>query len=163
MKTGTGQASELNKCSPAPSYGGQTLLLGKVWCLRRPHPDTRLTECQDGKEGAVTKHFSEIHPAEVAEHAGVELGRDQGEDVVAEEGQRHGAQQRQREQPGPPVAPPRLFAPLRWLWPGREARELGVRGGPRGRGGRAARVVAEGRAGHGVREVTRHHVTGFLC
>ena len=28
---GTGQASELSKCSPAPSYGGQTLLLGKVW------------------------------------------------------------------------------------------------------------------------------------
>ena len=35
-------------------------------------------------------------------------------------------------------------------------------GGPCGLGGRAARVVAEGRAGHGVREVTRHHVTGFL-
>jgi hypothetical protein len=46
--------------------------------------------------------------AEAAEHAGVELGRDQDEDVVAEEGQRHGAQQRQREQPGPPMAPPRL-------------------------------------------------------
>ena len=104
------------------------------------------------------------HAAEPAEHAGVELGRDQDEDVVAEEGQRHGAQQRQREQPGPPVrGAPSPFAPLCWLWPGREARVLGARGGPRGLGGRAARVVAEGRAGHGVREVTRHHVTGFLC
>ena len=102
--------------------------------------------------------------AEAAGHAGVELGRDQDEDVVAEEGQRHRAQQRQREQPGPPVrGAPSPFAPLCWLWPGREARVLGARGGPRGLGGSVARVVAEGRAGHGVREVTRHHVTGFLC
>ena len=51
--------------------------------------------------------------AEAAEHAGVELGRDQDEDVVAEEGQRHGAQQRQREQPGPPAPPwrPLAFSP----------------------------------------------------
>ena len=95
--------------------------------------------------------------AEAAEHAGVELGRDQDEDVVAEEGQRHGAQQRQREQPGPPVAP-------HCAGSGQGARGVGARrGGLRGLGGRAARVGAGGRGTRCRRKVTRHHVTGFLC
>ena len=88
--------------------------------------------------------------AEAAEHAGVELGRDQDEDVVAEEGQRHGAQQRQREQPGPQWRPTVLA-----LARGREAWELGGAGfaaleGARHAWGRGGAAHAVGGRSHAI-------------